>query len=42
LCANRHVAECNWLVQVKPGMGAVAEPVRPRLAMDANLGRCPP
>ena len=25
LCANLHVAECNWLVKVNPGMGAVAE-----------------
>jgi hypothetical protein len=25
LCANLHVAECNWLVKEKPGMGAVAE-----------------
>ena len=25
LCANRHVAACNWLVKVNPGMGAVAE-----------------
>jgi hypothetical protein len=25
LCANLHVAECNWLVQVKPGWGAAAE-----------------
>ena len=24
-CANRHVAECNWLVKVNPAMGAVAE-----------------
>ena len=25
LCANRHVAECNWLVNVTPGLGAAAE-----------------
>jgi hypothetical protein len=25
LCANLHVAECNWLVKVNPGRGAVAE-----------------
>ncbi len=25
LCANLHVAECNWLVRVNPGIGAVAE-----------------
>jgi hypothetical protein len=25
LCANLHVAECNWLVKVHPGRGAVAE-----------------
>ena len=25
LCANLHVAECNWLVKENPGMGAVAE-----------------
>jgi hypothetical protein len=25
LCANLHVAECNWLVGVNPVMGAVAE-----------------
>ena len=25
LCANLHVAECNWLVKVKPGLGATAE-----------------
>jgi hypothetical protein len=25
LCANLHVAECNWLVKVKPGWGAAAE-----------------
>lgn len=24
-CANRHVAQCNWLVQVDPSIGAVAE-----------------
>src|SRR6202022_898300 len=24
LCANLHVAECNWLVVVNPVMGAVA------------------
>jgi hypothetical protein len=22
LCANLHVAECNWLAKVKPGWGA--------------------
>ena len=25
LCANLHVAECNWLVTVNPGLGAAAE-----------------
>jgi hypothetical protein len=25
LCANLHVAECNWLVKVIPGRGAVAD-----------------
>ena len=25
LCANLHVAECNWLVKVNPGRGAVTE-----------------
>ena len=25
LCANLHVAECNWLVKVNPGIGAGAE-----------------
>ena len=25
LCANLHVAECNWLVKVNPGRGAVAD-----------------
>jgi hypothetical protein len=25
LCANLHVAECNWLLKVNPGMGAGAE-----------------
>ena len=25
LCANLHVAECNWLVKVNPERGAVAE-----------------
>ena len=25
LCANLHVAECNWLVKVNPDIGAVAE-----------------
>jgi hypothetical protein len=24
LCANLHVVECNWLVRVDPGVGAVA------------------
>jgi hypothetical protein len=34
LCANRLVAECNWLVKVNPGMGAVAE-----LCMSCKLTR---
>ena len=25
LCANLHVAECNWLVKVNPGTGAATE-----------------
>ena len=25
MCANLNVAECNWLVKVNPGMGAVAK-----------------
>ena len=37
LCANLHVAECNWLVNVNPGMGAVA-----RLCPSCKLTRSRP